>query len=100
MAKNIEDIEERRLAELKVMEEREKNIEERRLAELKVIIKTMEDKLAAERELRASEVTLARSEAVKEFLLMGGFDFYAHSLTKVLEAREKRKRENEKNETQ
>jgi hypothetical protein len=71
-------------------------MEDRRLAELKV----MENKLAAERELRAFEVTLARSEAVKEFLLMGGVDFYTHTLTKVLEAREKRNEKNEKNDGQ
>jgi hypothetical protein len=68
-----------------------KRMEDRRLDEHKAIkdklaaeLKAMQDKLAAERELRASEVALARSEAVKEFLLLGGTDFYANTLIKIL----------------
>ncbi len=57
-----------------------KTLKDKLTAELKAI----KDKLAAERELRASEVALARSEAVKEFLLLGGPYFNAHTLIKIL----------------
>ena len=40
--------------------------------------------MRAERQLRASEVALARSEALKEFLLLGGTEYYAQILSQIL----------------
>ena len=103
----LKRMEDRRLVGLKDMQDKHKAMQDKLAAEHKAMedklaakhqaikdkltaeLKAMEDKLAAERELRASEVALARSEAVKEFLLLGGTDFYAHTLIKILAARKK-----------
>ncbi len=90
----------RRAAEIKAMEYGRsadlKAVEDKHAAELKAMgekhaaeLKLMEDKLVAERVSRASEVALARSEAVKEFLILGGTGNYAHALKRVLDDREK-----------
>ncbi len=87
----------RRSAELKAMEygyATDMNaMEDKHAAEMKAMgerhakeLKLMEDKLVAERASRASEVTFARSEAVKEFLILGGTGNYA----RMLEDREKK----------
>ncbi len=90
MESELRKMEERRLAELRAMDKEMQNKleaeQELRIAELR----EMQGKLAAERELRTSAVTFARSEAVKDFLLLGGKDFYAHTLKKVLEDRDKK----------
>jgi hypothetical protein len=87
----LKRMEDRHLDGHKDMQDKHKAMEDKLAAKHQAIkdkltaeLKAMEDKLAAERELRASEVALARSEAVKEFLLLGGPYFNAHTLIKIL----------------